>query len=122
MPAAAPATPEPPLAQPEPVAPPTPIALLPETTPAPQPLTPDLSQLSGSREVSPAVCAPDVAPKQGSSTLKWIIIIAVVVVVLCCGCMLLGAILFFSTADSSNNISPLNDMLRSLLGNLVMFN
>jgi len=115
--------PEPTLPEPEPVSLPTPpAALLPETTPAPQPLTPDLSQLTESREVSPAVCTPDIAPKQGNSTLKWIIIIAVVVVVLCCGCMLLGVVLFFSSADSYNSISPLNDMLRSLLDNLVMFN
>jgi len=84
------------------------------TPPAAGPLTPDLSQMTEMRGAAPAVCQPDVTPKQGSSAVKWIAIALAILVLGCCGCTMI-LVLFMLGSDASSSLVPLGDFLRSLL-------
>jgi len=84
--------------------------------PAPAPLLPDLSTLLESTAVSPAPCAVDPNRKKASAA-KWIAIGVAVVVLGCCSCVML--LLFIGLlSNSSGSLTPLGDLLRSLMPSL----
>jgi len=84
-----------------------------EAAPADTPLLPDLSTLVESTAVSPAQCAVDPNKKKGSAA-KWIAIGVAVVVLGCCSCAML--LLFVGLLNRSGPaVTPLGELLRSLL-------